>query len=487
MNTPQPFFLLAGRASVFWLGAIAVFIVSMMAAGLTRPDERLGIYVDPAFFAVFALPAFAGWLAGAMVREFQHTTFAALLPNVRIRIASGFLISGLAVTVIVATWIALAISSPLNLPVLLGIGLGAYCLGGIIIDTPSAWITTLNVALAVLVIARSRELARISGDHPWMTAVICLGLVALCHSRLFARSTFRRRPFRTTRPFPGRYSLEKSQRYELRRSLQAGPKSSDWRAGYLGTDPWSWVRAAMHETHGFRGWRDLSKLMPPVGVFAFFVLLHAWFSRGERTIAETAGRTIYDSLFLSPHHPLLAGEENPPFFFVMIAIAALGVATALFTPVALNDGLTHPLSRRRRAQVHFRGGLVTMAVLLFVVSPCLYGIGHLTGWLIGRGIRFDFMPLFFRVLMITLILMPLACWGRLHLLAATRRRSENTLVGVIFGVTGFVIAVFVISFISRNLFGSPGVELAVLAGALVASQLIYRDKLMSYYRTTDLL
>ena len=96
------------------------------------------------------------------------------------------------------------------------------------------------------------------------------------------------------------------------------------------------------------------------------------------------------------------------------------------------------------------------------------------------------MPFFLRVLLITLVLMPLAHWGRLRLLEAARRKFENTLVGVIFGVVGFVVAVCFWTYVSPALFGSPAVELVSLAVALVVSHLIYGRMLTTYYRSADL-
>jgi hypothetical protein len=60
------------------------------------------------------------------------------------------------------------------------------------------------------------------------------------------------------------------------------------------------------------------------------------------------------------------------------------------------------------------------------------------------------------------------------------------IVGVSFGVVGFVVAVGVCIFILPSILVSPAGELVVLVGALVLSQLTYRSKLRSYYRTADL-
>jgi len=214
------------------------------------------------------------------------------------------------------------------------------------------------------------------------------------------------------------------------------------------------------------------------------VLIYAWADRGEMGLGEALARSIYDALFRSPHEPQF-GEKGGPFLMVLIFIAAVGAVKALYRPIALHAGLTYPLSRSGRARVHFRGGLVDNALFL-LFAAFVYVAGHLTGWLVGIEPRFDFMPYYFRALMLTLILMPLAYRGRLALLAATRRGAENTMLGVIFGVTAFVIAVIVLSVISAGLLVPPLAELTVLIAALVVSQWIYRQSLTDYYRAADL-
>ena len=133
----------------------------MTVAGVVQPDDTLGACTSmrssspPSRFR-----SAAGWLAGAVIQEFQHTSFATVLPGVRPRIAAGFLAAGLAVTAIVGCGIALLSSTPQNLPVLFVVGLGAYCLGGVLLDPLSGWITSLNAILVLFVIVRSRDVAR---------------------------------------------------------------------------------------------------------------------------------------------------------------------------------------------------------------------------------------------------------------------------------------------------------------------------------------
>lgn len=158
----------------------------------------------------------------------------------------------------------------------------------------------------------------------------------------------------------------------------------------------------------------------------------------------------------------------------------------LYSSVTLSGTLSYPLSRFQRAAVQFRGGLVDSAIFLLIASPCLLALGHFAGWYVGYEIRFDFMPLFFRVLMLTLVLMPMGYWGRVQLQEATWRKSQDMLVGLIIGVCGFVIMVSFLTLIFTQLFTSALVELGVLTIALLVSRMLYWRSLVSFYATADL-
>ena len=485
MNAPRPFFLLIGRASVLWISVLGLIVVMLVLTGLAQPDEHLGLQFDTRFVAAFLIPGCAGWLAGAVIQEFQHTTFAAMLPGVGLRIASGFLLGGLVVTGAVIVIIALSDFPGPNLPVLLAIGLGAYCLGGIFLDPLSVWITSLNVALVLLVIARSSVIGPVAYDNPWLVSVVSIGLGAACVMRLFARTTFLRKPFSTTVVIPGRFSLEQSRRYQRQWMARHGPVRTAGSAGYLGNAAWRWARAAVHERYGAHVGKTISRAISRAWGLAFLILIYAWADKGDLGLGEALARMINDALFRSPYQAQF-GERGGPYALVMIVIAAAGIVTALLSPVALNDAMAYPLSRRQHARVFFRCGLIDAAIFLLIVSPGLLVIGHFAGWLVGYGIRFDFMPFFFRVLLITLILMPLGYQGRLKLQAAARHKAENTMLVVIFAVIGFVAVVGFLTFLSPRVFGSPAVELAALAAVLLASRLIYSNWLQNYFRFADL-
>lgn len=486
MTYLQPFFLLMGRASVFWIGAAVLIGLSFLLVGFGQPDEIITPYVDVVFLAAFGFPAAAGWLAGAIIQEFLHCSFAWPLPSVLRRIAAGFLATGLTISLVVA---ALASQSPANslrFITLLAIGLAGYALCGSFFGSQSRWTGLILFLLAGLLVARSQSVSALADNHLLLTVVVSLGLALFGMLGLFSRSGFRRRAFRLTTPFPGSYSLERSLRYEKEKLIQQGPKKTGWRAGYLGTDSWSWVRAMLYEIYGPVGWKTLPRLLDRVWVLGLLFVIYAWADKGDLGFGEALGKTIYGALFSSPHVPIFA-EQSERHPIVILVIAAAGAALTLFSPTNLKASLAYPLSRRRLATITHRVGLIDTGVFFVSIFLILSGIGHLAGWLVGYPLYFDFMPFFLRPLLATIILIPLAQWGALHLQVATKRKTDNTLVAVIFGVLGFVALAWIWTAFVPLLFVGPMRELSVSALLILLSQSIYWSKLRSYFSTADLI
>jgi len=484
MNAMRPFSLLLARASVFWLFVFGLGCASVFVLGISQPEAHLERYLDPALISAFGFPLLAGWLAGAAIQEFQHTSFAAVLPRVRTRVAMGFLVAGVAAVVVVTAVIALGSEAP-QIPLWLAVGLGGYCLGGVFIDPLSNWITAVNVAVAALVVARSHDLAAVGASHSWATIAVFLGVGTAACWRLFARSTFRRKPWRATAPLPGRFSLERSREVQARRRLAEGTRRSGWRRGYLGVGSWPWVRAALHETHGALTLSGVLRQLVQTWGIALVFAGHAWMEKGQLSFGKALACTIHDAVLRSPHVPRF-GEKVGPVLLVVIVLGLLAAINALFAPTVLHAGLAHPLSRRRQARVAFMGGLVDIALLLVLMGGGLFLVGHAAGWFAGYEPRFDYMPFYLRALLIALIFQPLAHRGRLGLEAANRRRAANSSIALVFGLTGFVALVNVGTFVSGRVMGSPLVELVVLVGGLVVSQWAYRGMLGRYFREADL-
>jgi hypothetical protein len=279
--------------------------------------------------------------------------------------------------------------------------------------------------------------------------------------------------------------MRRSAEFEREKLAARKPKTTGWRSGYLDSRVWSWVRAATYAGYGPVTWKTVLKMPSKLWALGLVFAVHSWANRGSSSFAEALGRTMSDALLQSPHNATLVerGDHDP---MVIIVVAAMGVALAIASPSSLlKTTLAYPLSRRFQAGVTFRAGLVDIAVFFVGLSVTLTLLGLLCGWLVGYDLRFDFIPFFFRPLAITAIAMPLALWGHLHLQVAHRRKTENTLVAVVFGVIGFVTTVWIATVLSPRVFPLPIVEVGALAILFVASALVYRSRLREYFSKAD--
>lgn len=485
MSYLQPFFLLLGRASVFWIGAAVFASLAFILLVLGQPDEILTPYVNVAFVAALGLPMASGWLGGAIIQEFQHCTCAWPLPGVNRRIGAGFLVTGVVITLIVAGLVSQAQSNNLHFTTLFVLGLAGYCLGGTFFDPLRPWMGTVTIILALLTVARSLSLSELVATYPVPSMILGSSLGTLSLLRLLSRSILRRRPFQPTSPFPGSYSLERSAEFERQKVAAREPKSTDWQPGYLDGRMWSWVRAAVHEGYGPIGWKMLLKMPSRLWALGLVFAVHAWANRGSLSFGQALGMTFHEALLQSPHvAPLREQGEHDPI--VIIVVAALGAVWAISRSSSLlKTSLAYPISRRFQAGVTFRSGLVDIAVFFLGLSLVLAFLGNLCGWLVGYEMRFDFIPFFFRPLTATVILMPLAQWGHLLLQVANRRRTENTLVALILAVLGFVAVVWIWTALSPRILGPPILEIAVLVLLFSTSQFVYRSKLQKFFSTAD--
>jgi hypothetical protein len=485
MTYLQPFFLLMGRASVFWIGAVAFLSLSFLVAVLGQPDEIFSPYIDAAFLAAVGFPILFGWLGGAVIQEFQHCSCAWPLPRLNRRLGAGFLASGSLVVLVVAGLVSEAQINTQHFAVLLAIGLAAYCLGGTFFDPLRPWMASVTLVVILLAVSRSLYLSELVAAHPAAAIAVALTLGALSLHRLFCRSNLRLRLFHPTSPFPGSYSMRRSAEFERKKLAARRPKATVWRAGYLDSRMWSWVRAVAYAGYGPVTWKTALKMPSRLWALGLVFAVHSWANRGNSSFAEALGRTLSDALLQSPHNPTLVdrGEHDP---IVILVVAAMGVALAITSPSSLlKTTLAYPISRRFQAGVTFRAGLVDIAVFFVGLSVALTVLGLLCGWLVGYDIRFDFIPFFFRPLAITVIAMPLALWGHLQLQVAHRRKTENTLVAVVFGVIGFVATVWIATVLSPRAFPLPIVEVGVLTVLFVASALAYRSRLREYFSKAD--
>jgi len=488
MRYPEPFFSLIGRPAVFWLGLGGVILIAIFLAGVGQPGTPPYAYANVAFLAALGFPALAGWLAGMTVQELQHATFSWPLPRVRGRLAAGYLITGATVAGFVALFAAHANSAQSAFPFYAMLGLAGYCVGGVLVDPLQTWVSQVAFVATLGVVARSRWLADLAATHPVAGFALLVVLALLAFARLFARSTFRRKPFRPTSPFPGAYTLEHGVEYQRALRARAQPTPRRWKQRYLGDDTWRWTRAAAYESYGPLGWRQAARALNSLAAMLGMFALYAWSNMDGVAFGEAFAKTVHEALMHSPHVPRFGdiADAGGTSAFVIIVIASIGGMVALRPRTSLADGLSFPLSRRRRAAVAFYASLTDVAAFLFVTTAILSAVGFVAGRLAGYAPRFDYLPSFLWPLIGTVIAMPVAQWGGLQLGRAVRRRQGDGYGVLIVESIAFVVAVALWSMLVPALLTSPAPRLGVSIALFAASLTVLRYKVSSFFAVQDL-
>lgn len=483
MSFLRPFLLLVGRGATLWLGLIVLACVSILLAGLSNPEQPPYQWVDTNLLAAVVFPAAWGLLAGLLIQELQHMSFAWPLPGVRWKLLAALLATGLPVILLTSTLVALQATS-VPFVALLALGLAGLGLGCVAIDPRSGWATLLTLSLLTGFAARSRYLADIVSEHPAATTAICLLLATVTFQRLFGTTTFRRKPFIPTAPLPGMYSFDRMLTHERGKLARRPPADSSWKHGYLGKDLWKWVAAAFHESTGSLGWRTVTKVASGTWPLWLLLVAHAWTEKGGMGFPRAFALTLYQEIMEPPGVPHL-GEDSHEML-VTLFLAAAGAAFTFWTPVALRSSLLYPLSRRALGRVTARGRWLHSTLFLVVAGCFFLLVGQVAGTFAGYPVRMDYVPFFVWPLLATVALMPLAEWGALRALGGSARRSEGEFAVYIGGLVAFVAMVAAWTFLAPRLLGGPTLTLIVTICLLLASHLAFGRRMERYFATADL-
>lgn len=484
MNALKPFFLLIQRPLVLF-GAIGWMIIATFLLGtLVRQGGDPDTHMDPGFLTVVVLSIYSGWLTGACILEFQQSSFTCTLPGYRTKLLPGFLSFGLFAVLAAVLLVKATSPSPQDVVTLIALGSAAYALGGSIRDPESGFMTGLGVALFLVLIFTSGTQASLAGEYPVLILALAGGLLVMGLYRLFNRRVFRRRSLN-----PGKrvlaFSINKARKSESRREAAFGPKKTKWKAAYLGRGTRAWARAAWYETYGGQKPKALAKRVL-AGSWGLILVLLFEAREGSQQIGlwKSLCWTVHDAIMRSPYSPEYG--EGEAFIMVTVLIVILGGVMAVFRPVALAERMLYPLSRQQKADVLFAGGLFDIGIFLLIIAPLFFLLGHASGWVLGIESRLDYMPFFFRAILITLIMMPFAYWGGLQIRSAAWQKDPYSMVGISLGLSVFSIVTVVLVVLGTVFYKSPWLELFVLLFALVLSRLLYARRLESYYRSADL-
>jgi hypothetical protein len=487
MSDLRAFFTLVGRDAIFWLGALGLGCLSIFLVAITQPHAPTVGYVDAFILVTLAYPALAGWLAGALILELQNCTFTWVLPGVPRKVSRGFFVFG-AITIFIVVGLVTLQDSPYD-PIVLGaLGLASYCLGANFFD-PGKWYGSwIAVLLTLALVFSTNTVGEMAFSHPGSTALVALAAAAFFSHGLLRLSTFRKGPSRLATPLPGAFFLQRSQRLERRKQALLKSSPRGWKLGYLGENPWKWVRAGVHETYGPLTLRVVGKAIASTWVLWLLIGIHAWtegWSEGQgASFWEAVGKTVFDVLFRSPHVP--AFGEKGPYAMVVFVIAALGAMLCLRAPASPNSGVLYPLSRRAFARVAFRGAQVETAIYFLAITFGFLLVGLGAGALLGYETRLDFLPFFMRPLMATMVLLPLLQFGRLRLRSQQRQADQNGFLLVAGGIIGFVTLVSIWTYFAPQIFRTTRVEIVAFLVLLVTSRLLYWVVVKRHFASADL-
>jgi hypothetical protein len=484
MKRLAPFFLLIQRPLVLF-GAVGWMIMATFLLGaVIGPNAQLTAFLDGAYLAMVLLSTYTGWVVGSCILELQQTSFAHALPGVRRGLVPGFLLFGAACVALAVGLIEGGSREPVDAALLFVVGMACYTFGGAIRDPESEFMTGLGVALLLVLLFASGTLGRLAAEQPMLMVAGAATLAVVSLYRMFARAAFRSRPI-NLRGLVLAFSMRKLTRADRSRSLSYGPRKSRWSRRYLGHSETAWLRAAWYETYGSMTLRSIGVFLVRSWGLLLILVFAALETRGELGFWKSLTWVLHDALMRSPHEPVYGGDGGP-FIIVALVLLIIGAGMAMFRPVAFRQWLAYPVSRDLRVRLDFLGGLADLAVLLCVIGPVLALAGYVSGWAVGFTPRFDYMPYFVRVLMVTVVLMPFAYWMRQRLQLALAPGDAQPIVGIVLAQVVFVLAGLLLVYVVERL-GSDATQWVVLLLGLLISRAVYLAGLRSHYRTADLI
>ncbi len=481
MRRAAAFLVPAARPAVLVL-IVVLWLSAVLVAAVLQVDRPLPD-VDAVVLAALLLPGVAGWLAGFVVQDLQHTSFAWQLPGLRPRCLGGFV-------AVAGVWTALNLV--LILPhrsghqplALFAVGIAAFCVAAVLRDPLSRWRTALHVTLGLALLFSTQGLGFAATTRPLLVVAAAAVVATVSLTRLFATATFRHKPFVPTSPLPGAFMYAATQRYEHEKLARGRATGRGWRGRVLGTSTSSWLLATIHESRRGLGWRGLLGLLRGMPAVLAVLALHAAAEASDAGFLTAMARTVYDVVLHSPHAAPLG--KAPPYLMIPLMIAALGVALAVLEPLALSSSVLYPLSRRDQGRIGFWACVADNAGFALVLMASLLPLALLCGAAIGLPLRLDFMPAVARALLLTLWLRPLAQWFRLSTPPNRLHHSQWFLLAFSAGLVAAPILVCSGCTISASLFPSPPEELLVLASGVVLAHLGLRLALIRHFLAADL-
>lgn len=422
---------------------LRAFLAGDLDAGALRSFARLAI----------VLPMFAGFVAGRMTKEVQHGPFAWTLPGLRRRFGAGVLSLALLVALPGALAFARAGDSALALALLCA-GLLWFGMAMAIFDPyPSVLVSraVLVALLAVLLTGADAVLAAVEAS-PLACTAIAAPAAALFFLREFSAGAARMRPFVPVFPL----GTGGERQWMQDRLAYRAPRDRDWTLDSIGQGLVAWLRATQYERFGkyALGW---------------------------------AGWTVVVALAAAGAAVLTRDDAGE----MARTVAAVFVAHHILASPFPRKWMAYPLARAQRARVAFWAGTLHGAAVCALFAVSLLAAGAVLP-------RLSFLPLGGAALPAPVHVLALAgsilAWTPLLQYVQVRwltgsAGDAGSAAGVAVlaaTVTAYVLGAAGMAGWVVRVAGGPLGALASVAGAALATHVVYRGLLGRYYARADL-
>lgn len=398
-----------------------------------KPDVIVSLW---RFATVFS--GFMGVFVSSVMRELQHTAFAATLPALTRRLLLGRLVCGI---FLAAGLVALA--APFSASTALGIfgwSLLCFSLGGVAFDPALSKVESRGVpAILALIAFRPSYIEEVAAASPASFAMAASAAALGVAGREFSRAVVRRRP-----DIPMASGLTVNSQHLRQHWRQASVKDSEWTVDLSRGNLLSWLRAGLYEGYG----------------------------------GQKMGQTMF-ALWLIGITVITGYLTDNPMMVV-------------FFPWIFMDGrlhlqpkFLHPLNRATRARLFFASSVVESfrAIMLGVAGlAILYLLGYplVKDADIGSASRAAAM------------LLALAAWAPMTHLTKLRGPLDGTMSGkrggIQFAVNMAYVSVAMVTALSlKFLAPSQPLALAAMTALLFATHATYWVALRRHFATKDLI
>ncbi|MFT7680056.1 MAG: hypothetical protein ACI8QC_004062 [Planctomycetota bacterium] len=465
--------LLQRPAFVLIVPLAGLFLVLLLIMTLDRdigPARRLNL-------SMLALPLVIGTIAGQTIHDVRSRLFSWSLPGLQRRLGASVVGLGL-VLASLWTWGYYQLGGELLPPVGFSCFLFVFMLSSVLQrSAPLLWVSVL------LAVSWAEAFFGLMLEHSVLAATVATLGASACAASWFSTSAWRQvlQSPHVQLIVNAFNSDETAHTAAAKLGRRSG--SRRWTLAQVGNSARNWVRAAEHGSGG--GVSYLRTAVTSYGPFLLVALMSVFPAFSDQAMVDG-----YVSAFHVLFGPPVQVENSiivPTT--LMQAAAAWGLVTQ--APSMLQSGWVYPISRLQRTALVHRLSLRQCVRMIWALTVTF---GALSAALVGMGAGtygFSYLPSFFRGIIATAILIPLAQGFRFRIDQAAAGADSKQwsvvllMIGtLLFGALATLVVVIWTGVMVEIAFPLQAALLLALAGA---TQALYYLFLAKHYRHADLI